>query len=98
MTEETRIKHEIKEYLDKAGWFSFPLVARSWAHKGAPDRIACKNSRVIFIEVKSIHGKISRDQEKFQENITEHGGEYFLIRSVEEFQEKLRGNYGSKNL
>ena len=82
---ENEVKRQVRDYLKLMGWFSFPLTAGLGSYKGSPDRIAVKDGRVLFLEIKKpIGGKHSDYQKQFQADLEEHGGEYYLVRSLEE--------------
>ena len=84
MTPETAIKRQVKQYLQYRGWFVFPVLQGLGAYKGISDLIALKRGRVAFIEVKRPGGRQSEHQKSFQENIEAQGGEYWLVRSVDD--------------
>ena len=85
---ENDIKLQVKQYLSLRGWFHFPLTAGMGSYKGAPDRIAVKGGRVLFLEIKKPVGwKHSDPQKQFQKDIKEHKGEYYLIKSLEDLIE-----------
>ena len=87
---ENEVKLQVKQYLSLMGWFSFPLTAGMGSYKGSPDRIAVKNGRVLFLEIKKPVGwKHSDPQKQFQKDINEHGGEYYLIKCLEDLIEAL---------
>jgi len=87
---ENEVKLQVKQYLSLMGWFSFPLTAGMGSYKGSPDRIAVKNGRVLFLEIKKPVGwKHSDPQKQFQKDINDYGGEYYLIRELEDLIEAL---------
>jgi Holliday junction resolvase len=87
---EDDIKNQVKDYLDLKGYFHFPLLAGMGSYKGIPDRIAIKGGRVLFLEIKKPAGwKQSDEQKEFQANIERVGGEYYLVRSLEEIMKIL---------
>ena len=89
---ESEVKKKCKEWLDKNGWFSFNIHQQGmYCYKGISDRIAIKNGRVIFIEYKSDTGRQRPEQIEFERKIKEAGGEYILVRSVEELSFYLTG-------
>lgn len=92
MTEETALKSQVKDYLRWTNWFCFHLLQGLGNFRGAPDLIAIKEGRVLFIELKSKKGKQSPYQIEFQEEIENHKGEYILIRSLDELMIKLKDN------
>lgn len=89
---ETDIKNQIKDYLYLRGWFNFPLTAGMGSYPGLPDRIAVKNGRVLFIEVKTAKGKQSPKQEEFENRIKEAGGEYYVVRGIDDIQKIIEKN------
>ncbi|MCK4329281.1 hypothetical protein KAX02_05510 [candidate division WOR-3 bacterium] len=82
---ENDIKLQVKQYLSLRGWFHFHLMAGMGAYSGSPDRIAVKDGRVLFLEIKKPVGwKHSDPQKRFQKDIREHDGEYYLIKSLDD--------------
>ena len=55
-----------------------------FAINGVPDILLVKEGRFIGIEVKSLTGRISKNQVIFRDLVIEAGGEYFIARSVED--------------
>jgi hypothetical protein len=43
-----------------------------------------------FLEIKSEHGKQSEEQKSFEKQVTAAGAKYFIIRSTEDMDAKLR--------
>ena len=85
---ETAIKQQIKDYLNIKGWFNFHILQGMGAYKGIPDRIAIKDNRVVFIEIKRPGGKQSEWQIRFQQDIEAKGGEYILATGIEDLIER----------
>jgi hypothetical protein len=82
---EADIKNQVKDYLSLKGYFHFPILQGLGAYKGIPDRIAIKDGRVLFLEIKKPVGwKQSDDQKDFQADIERSSGEYVLIRCLED--------------
>jgi len=88
---ETDIKRQIKEYLDIMGWFNFPILQGIASYKGIPDRIAIKEGRILFLEIKIPKGKLSKWQQEFQTNIDNAGGEYYVVHNLDELIKVLGG-------
>ncbi|MEW6097491.1 MAG: VRR-NUC domain-containing protein [bacterium] len=86
---ETEIKRTVKEYLILKGWFHFPLLQGIGSYKGLPDIIACKDGKVLFIEVKTEKGKQTAWQRVFQERIEKAGCRYVLVRGIEDLQKEF---------
>ncbi|HOV80820.1 MAG TPA: VRR-NUC domain-containing protein [Bacillota bacterium] len=87
---ESDIQRQIKEFLQWHGWFVFKNHQSLGSYKGIADLYAIKDSRSIWIEVKTPDGSQSKDQRKFEEDIKAHGGEYIVVRCVEDVM-KLAG-------
>ena len=89
---ESEIKDKCKKWLDKNGWFSFNVHQQGmYCHRGISDRIAVKDGQVVFIEYKTDKGKQNEYQKEFQKQLTEAGGRYIIVRSVEELIFELEG-------
>ena len=86
---ETEIQRAITQYLQYKGWFVYRNLLNIGAHKGIADLTAIKNGRVVWIEVKTPHkrSKQNDDQLQFEADITAHGGEYIVARSVDDVME-----------
>lgn len=62
------------------------------AYPGLPDRIAIKDSKVYFLEIKKPKGgKQSKNQKLFQERLEKAGGKYLLIKNLEDLIGGLKG-------
>ena len=84
VTPESAIKRSVKQYLQIKGWFIFPLLAGLGAYKGIADFYAIKDGRGIWMEIKTPKGKQSDHQIQFQADIERAGGEYMVVRDVQE--------------
>ena len=82
---ENDVKCAVKQLLSLKGYFHFYLLAGMGAYKGIPDIIAIKNNRVLFLECKR-PGKsiLSEYQKQFQADIENQGGEYYIIKSLDD--------------
>jgi hypothetical protein len=83
-TEETIIKHQVRDYLRLKGWFVFHNLAGLGVHPGISDFTAIRYGQVIFIEIKTDKGIQSDNQKKFQEQVKSHGGLYYIVRSIDD--------------
>ncbi|MBA7548816.1 hypothetical protein ES705_41284 [subsurface metagenome] len=89
---EANVKDQVKDYLSLKGYFHFPILQGLGAFKGVPDRIAIKDGRVLFLEIKKPVGwKQSDKQKEFQANIEKEKGEYYLVKSLEDIIKILGG-------
>lgn len=57
---------------------------------GVSDLICINNGQILFIECKDYKGKQSDKQKEFEEIVTMQGFKYILVRSLDEFKEKLK--------
>jgi hypothetical protein len=83
-TEETDLKKSIREYLRLTGWYVYPNTAGIASHPGLADMTAIKKGRVVQIEAKTPKGRQSDNQKNFEADWTGQGGEYVIIRTVED--------------
>ena len=81
---ENDIKLQVKQYLSLRGWFHFPILQGLGSFDGIPDRIAIKDGRTIYLEVKKPGGKQSPAQIDFEKNIVYQKGEYYLIDNLDD--------------
>jgi hypothetical protein len=99
---ESHIEETILQYLNYSGWLAWKNISSgNWdakrkcyrKHKskfaipGVSDIIAIKNGRVLFLEVKTKAGRLLDSQIIFKRILQEKGGEYFIVRSVEDTME-----------
>ncbi len=88
---ETVILRQIRNVLQWHGWYVIRIQQGLGCHKGISDLIAIKRGRVVFVEIKKPSGKLSDHQERFKAAISDRGGEYVVMRSVEDLQAFLSG-------
>ena len=90
---ENEIQSQVREYLRLKDWYVIRNQQSMGSHRGLADLTAVKNGRVVFIEIKTKKGKLSKHQEKFRDDINAQGGEYVVIRSLDEiiYWEKVTG-------
>lgn len=85
MQSEANIQHNCIEYLKYNRWY----VIHNYKNKrprvlGLSDITAIKDGRVLWIEFKTATGKQRSEQIKFMNEVRAHGGEYIVIRSLDE--------------
>jgi len=97
---EKDIRRVCKDYLEIKGWFVFHLLQGLGCYPGLTDMVAIKDGRVLFIEYKKPGGKQSEEQKKFQADLERVGGEYILVRCLENLIEAIKkgGNYDNQKL
>jgi hypothetical protein len=80
---EKSIMFGIKQALSFKGWRVVRMPPPIYAGKGLPDLYAVRNGISVWIEVKTMTGKLSREQAEFGRRISDAGGLYIVARSVE---------------
>ena len=90
---ENDVKKQIKQYLTLMEWFYFHILQGLGAFIGIPDRIAIKNGRVLFLEIKKPGGKLSPGQIIFRDMILSHGGEYYRIDNLDDLISAINYKY-----
>lgn len=87
---EKDIRRVCKDYLLVKGWFVFHLLQGLGSYPGLSDMVAIKDGRVLFIEYKRPgKSKQSEKQLEFQAEIERMGGEYILVRCLEDLIERI---------
>ena len=89
---ESDFQRAIVQALSYAGWLVMHIPNQStrgrqrWAGlmPGAPDLVAIKRGRVVFLEVKTEKGKVSEKQSEVHELLRLHGMEVRVVRSVDD--------------
>ena len=84
VTEETKIKHQVKDYLRLKGWFVFHNLAGLGVYPGISDFIAIKNGYTVFVEIKTPKGCQSRNQMTFENDVRKQNGYYIVLKSLED--------------
>ncbi len=91
---EGEILRQVRDYLRLKGFFVIRIQQGLGCHPGISDLICIRywrdRSEILWVEVKRLKGKLSEKQEKFRKDITEHGGLYLVIHSLEEIQEWVK--------
>ena len=57
--------------------------------KGIADILGIYNGKFLAIEIKTHRGRVSPEQQRFLDNVNQHGGIGFVARSVEDVAEAL---------
>lgn len=82
MTFETRIKRQIKDYVESIGGYWAMIAGGAYSKTGDPDMVVCVNGVFYAVEAKTPNGTQSEWQKKRQREIENAGGVYILARSV----------------
>jgi hypothetical protein len=81
---ETMILRAVRDYLRIHRWYVVRIQQGMGCHKGVSDLVAVRDGRTVWIEVKTPTGRQSEAQRVFEHEIDGHGGEYHVVRSVED--------------
>jgi Holliday junction resolvase len=73
---EQDYQKKISEKLEKEGWYVIKLIKTN--KNGIPDLIAIKEDKTIFIECKTLKGKLSKIQEFRLDELKAKGIECFV--------------------
>lgn len=92
-TPEGAIKSAIKQYLRFKGWYPIHIQGGPLCHRGVSDLICVKSGVVVFCEIKTEKTNQSKDQKEFEQCVKDRGGEYFVLRSIED-AEKMERSVG----
>jgi len=84
---ESVVLRQVRDYLRLRGWYVIRIQQSLGAHRGLSDLICVKEGRTVFLECKTASGKLSPDQQSFQEAIGAGGGEYVVARCLEDVME-----------
>ncbi len=101
LRKEKDVLREILLYLRARGVFHFRINTTGTWHPsrkiflkphnltpGTADVIVLKNGKMICLEAKSPTGKQSPEQKQFELNVKRSGGEYYLVRCVQDVLDK----------
>lgn len=81
---ETAILRQCAGYLRAAGWFTVRLQQGLGCHRGISDLVCMRGGRTVWVEVKSPTGRLSDWQDAYRLNVTQAGGEYVVVRSLDD--------------
>ena len=85
---ESIIQSKIINEAKKNGYLVLKVVKCNL--NGYPDITLFKNNSTIFVEVKNEKGIQSEIQKYIQKQIELQGFKYYLVRSLEEFKQKIK--------
>ena len=88
---ESLILNQCRDYLRALGWLVVRHQQGLGSFRGLSDLTAIKDGRVVWIECKTAKGKLSVHQEAFRDAILAAGGEYAVVRCVEDAAKIVRG-------
>ncbi len=83
---EGDILKAIREFLWGHGWKVTRMHQSFGSEKGIPDLYAIRGGQSVWIEVKTPTGRLSKYQERWLQDLEDHGGHYIVARSVEDVE------------
>jgi len=81
---ESLVLKSVRAYLRQFGWYVVRIQQGMGCHKGVADLVATREGRTVWVEVKTPTGRQSDAQREFEREIKAHGGEYVVVRCVED--------------
>jgi hypothetical protein len=95
---ESDVQRGIVQALSYAGWLVMHIPNQStrgrqrWAGlmSGAPDLVAVKRGRVVFLEVKTERGRLSEKQSETHDLLRLHGMEVRVVRDVDDIADLIQ--------
>ena len=90
---ERELDSKIAKYIDEKGYYAFHDYSRGKNKKGHPDwTIALPHGKVLFIENKSKHGRLSEAQKFNMLKLMGLGQKVYECRSFKQFLEIINEN------
>jgi Holliday junction resolvase len=98
LRKESELQRALVQVLSSAGWLVMHIPNQStrgrqrWAGllPGAPDLVAVKRGRVVFLEVKTQRGKVSEKQSEVHDLLRLHGMEVRVVRNVDDIADLIQ--------
>jgi Holliday junction resolvase len=95
---ENAVQRVIVQALSYAGWLVMHIPNQStrgrqrWAGllPGAPDLVAVKRGRVVFLEVKTEKSRVSEKQSEVHDLLRLHGMEVRVVRNVDDIADLIQ--------
>ena len=95
---ESELQRAIVQVLAYAGWLVIHIPNQStrgrqrWSglKPGAPDLVAVRHGRVVFLEVKTEKGKVSEKQSEVHDLLRLHGMEVRVVRDADDIMDLVQ--------
>ena len=97
MAEEKQLQNAVEQYLALKKHFywknnsgALPTASGGFIRfgtVGSPDICVVKDGFFIGLEIKAMKGKQSPAQKDFEKRLKEAGGEYYIVKSLDEMKE-----------
>lgn len=83
---ESGIKRTVREFLEWHKWEVVQFQEGPFGEPGVSDLLAIRRGRHLFLEIKTTTGNQSPNQKEFAAKINRGGGEYYIIRDVDDLE------------
>ena len=90
------MKSQLRKYLTEQGIYWDNVPATPYTREGAPDIYCILDGHFIGIEGKTLSGRQRVRQKVVQEQIEASGGEYWVIRSLDELKARIEDFRGQE--
>ena len=95
---ESELQRAIVQVLAYAGWLVIHIPNQStrgrqrWSglKPGAPDLVAVRHGRVVFLEVKTESGRVSEKQSEMHDLLRLHGMEVRVVRDADDIMDLVQ--------
>jgi hypothetical protein len=87
---EGDILRAVRDFLRLHGWKVTRIHQSLGSERGIPDLVVIREGRTIWIECKTPTGRLSEYQERWLQDLEDHGGHYIVARSVEDVEHLCR--------
>jgi hypothetical protein len=78
---EKELKSNVESAMKQFGWKYYHTFFSQYSDKGFPDLVAARSERTIWIELKTMSGKVTTTQNEWLETLADNPhNEVFLIR------------------
>lgn len=89
-TTEGDILRAVRDFLRLHGWKVVRIHQSLGSERGIPDLVAIRGGKTVWIEVKTPNGRLSEYQERWLQDLEDHGGWWIVARSVEDVEHLAR--------
>ncbi len=87
---ESIIRKAVKDFLKYDEWFVFTNYQSALSYPGVADLTATKEGVTVWVEIKTETGKQSQNQIDFERDIKNAGGNYVVVRNIDDIYNYLK--------
>lgn len=85
-TTEGDILRAVRDFLRLHGWKVVRIHQSLGSERGIPDLVAIRGGKTVWIEVKTPNGRLSEYQERWLQDLEDHGGWWIVARGIEDVE------------